>query len=725
MKSSWLLVAVLVAGCGDNSDECGSGTTVVHGVCIPSATCGSGTMADSNGVCVPDGTVVCGAGTIFDPTAGTCVIDPTACQNGTVLIDGMCVDPNRGLVVDVEEGPEPNGLGLLEPSQNPAGIITTLNPIGGPGLVIHGHIDPFQDANNDGFLDPDVDAYLVDVTAPTLVHITAAGGVGVTAGFYVAPHVASGPLQHWQRVGMNLGGDTSKRQLYLPAAGEYVLAIADSRTLYQLVTAQTISGAPGGPDGDYYITIDQLDTPDPTLLAVTNQTATDTSTIGPEETKFYTVPMLTGLNAVTVDVPSSAVLGSVAVLKNGAYQETATETQDPVFGDTPASELVGGYRGVDLSLIVVEPAYDLAPGPVAYTLTVATRDAARSFVGAAAVTELSNTPSDAPVDLANYNQFLVGTATVDATVGLSITWTHPVRGNLLDENGDLAAEFVDTGDTADTWTTYNGLLRLKTAGMYYFVVYDPAGAPGTTTLDADTTFESLTTGTVASGTPTGQLAFSAFFENTFLYTPSAAWETYDSTGVNSGGQNVELLDAALAYGRLDAFSLDGGTIVDPPQNQFLNDNDPEGGGAHGRILLDDHVTAYLAKVTALAPTASPTFSLAFGPRTFTDLGTLGATAVTSANHALDGTNQPTYFLYRSAPTTPSTITVHPQVPASLDTQFQLVARDESALGPVVDTTNTGDDVTSGVLSTTGWSAFVVTATTPPSDPELFDVTVTH
>ena len=155
--SPWVLIATLGFGCGDNSDECGPGTTAVDDVCVPSAMCGHrGTIVDPvTGACLPDGSVVCSNGTILDPATGVCVIDPNACQNGTVLIDDACVDPTKNLTIDVEEGPEPNGLGVLEASPNPAGIVASLKPVGGAGVVIHGHIDPVRDADQDGVIDPD------------------------------------------------------------------------------------------------------------------------------------------------------------------------------------------------------------------------------------------------------------------------------------------------------------------------------------------------------------------------------------------------------------------------------------------------------------------------------------------------------------------------------------------------------------------------------------------
>src|SRR5438445_12128105 len=135
-----LTVIAVASGCGDNSRSCGDGTIDKSGYCVPSA---------------PDTGVACGLGTALDPVTGTCQIDPASCQNGTVLIDAACVDPTVGMIVDLQEGPEPNGLGVIEASDARAGTIE-LKAAG--AFVVHGTIAPFADAHGNGQLDPDLDA---------------------------------------------------------------------------------------------------------------------------------------------------------------------------------------------------------------------------------------------------------------------------------------------------------------------------------------------------------------------------------------------------------------------------------------------------------------------------------------------------------------------------------------------------------------------------------------
>jgi hypothetical protein len=58
----------------------------------------------------------------------------------------------------------------------------------------------------------------------------------------------------------------------------------------------------------------------------------------------------------------------------------------------------------------------------------------------------------------------------------------------------------------------------------------------------------------------------------------------------------------------------------------------------------------------------------------------------------------------------------------LNTQFRRVNNDETPLGPVVDNP-TGDDVGRMIQAGTGWTAFIVTAVTPPATAQQYDVTV--
>ncbi len=351
--AAMLLVA---AGCGDNSQECGPGTIDKDGVCVPSAMCGPGTTDSGMGTCIPDGTSVCADGTKFDPATDRCLLDPNACQGGTILVGNACVDPTTQLTVDLEEAFEPNGLGLLgEASTTPAGVFVP-NPVGGSPFVIHGHIRPFEDANGDGQIDPDIDTYEVMVTAPTVLRITAIGLGGIDGGFVAVDMDTSGALGTWQRLGFDLSGTASRRDLYLPSAGTYLIGIADARTL-------VIPGsAAGGDNAEYYVTVEMLDVPTPSPLALAASNASATGTIG-SAVSLYTITLPTGTATIKLAMPAVQALASEVIAAGDAVIAVANETGMPA----TASLAVTGPSD---TTIVVDDVVNYAVEPVPYTLTI-------------------------------------------------------------------------------------------------------------------------------------------------------------------------------------------------------------------------------------------------------------------------------------------------------------------------------------------------------------------
>jgi hypothetical protein len=362
-----LLVSVTLGcalGCGDNSQECGPGTVDEDGVCVPAANCGFGTTRDEEtGECVPDGSIVCSDGTVFNALTGRCEIDPDSCRDGTVLINNACVDPTNGLVIDLQEGPEPNGLDIIEASPAQAGNIV-LKPQGTP-FVVHGTLDPWRDTNNDTLLDPDVDTYLVGVAGPTLLQMTSDGVHGITAGFIAVAQVPStDPLASWKRWGTKLTGDASRRQLYLPKAGTYRIAVADVRTLSEYLSDGTATAAPGGDDGDYFLSLTDLGVPTITTLPAN----TIAGTVDGNALQFFQSAPGTGVTQATLAMPSDLAVASVIVMVNGTLRGFADETSQP------ARVMTGGLSTGDTTFVVVDWTFDISPSPTMYTLSVNTQN---------------------------------------------------------------------------------------------------------------------------------------------------------------------------------------------------------------------------------------------------------------------------------------------------------------------------------------------------------------
>ena len=707
----FLLVAMLVGtGCGDNSKDCGPGTVDKDGVCIAADACGAGTTPDVvTGQCVPDGSMICTDGTVFDPNTSTCKPDPSLCQDGTVLVGGQCIIPGT---VDLDEGPEPNGLGLLgEASNNPAGTVT-LKPVG-EHFVLHGHINPYQDVDGDGLNDPDVDAYTVTVTGPSLLHVTADGLHGLAAGFVAVSNVDS--LINWTRFGINLASDTSDRQLFLPAAGTYVIAISDTRSLFLQ------GGAAGNPMAEYYVTIDALAMPAPTPL--TGNTVT--GTIG-GEVQFYTPAMGTGINDVLLDMPQTQANASVITLDATAFKGFADESTDLFGFPLPAEMAAGGFTAPDSAIVVVDDTYNYAIGPAQFTLTVTPSDATplSTTGGTVSQTEQTNTQPATTMDVPLLNQFYFDTTAPDQTVGIAITWNHAVRGSLLDGGLNFVAEFTTYGSSDATWTTYRGLLRIQKPGRYYFFVYDPTGSAGTTQLSATSTITLISPNAITESTPTGDHTFDpAFLATAFTYDRGTTdpWQTFNATGANTGGERVTWYDPATAYGRLDVLPASSGAqageVTPIFQRQYT-----EAGGAIGRIVLDDPASYYVTVNALVARASAQTFNLTFDKRAIIDLGTIasGDTA-SAANNPLGGATTTGYVLFRSDAGAPATITVHSHG-VTLDTRFTLINADETAAGAAINSSITGNDTTT-MMPVKGWTAFVVTGTTTPPTTQQYDVSV--
>jgi hypothetical protein len=350
----YLVFVLALAGCGDNSQECGPGTIDQDGVCVPAPPCGLGTVDNGSGQCVPDGTTVCGQGTRLDPTTGQCQLDPNACQDGTIPIGEACVDPTTQLVADLEEGPEPNGRGVLgEVSASPAGVVVP-HPVGAMPYVIHGQLLPFEDADGDGQLDADVDTYQVTVTVPTLLRITAIGLRGVDGGFVALDQVpATDPMSRWLRYAYDTQASASRRDLYLPVPGTYAIAIADARTLVLPGSSAT---------GEYYVTIDQLSVPVPMSVPVSAGSATVSGTTGGAAVSYELI-LPTGTATIRLAMPAVQAQASELALVGAVVRAVADE------GSTAATASLVTTGPTD-TVVVVDDVVDYAPAPVAYTLTV-------------------------------------------------------------------------------------------------------------------------------------------------------------------------------------------------------------------------------------------------------------------------------------------------------------------------------------------------------------------
>ena len=706
-----LALAALVAGCGDNSKECGPGTANVAGVCTSVSSCGTGTKDDGTGTCVPDGTVVCTGGTKFDAATGQCQIDPSACQDGTVLIGTACVDPASGPMVDVEEGAEPNGLGVLgETSTAPAGLVT-LKASG--TTVIHGKIIPV-DRDGDGRRDADVDAYVFSTPGPAYLHVTADGVHGLVGGFLAFANGVStaDPLASWQRLGITLTSDTAKRDLFVPSAGTYVLAIADSRSL--VLGASPAGADANAPAFEYYVSITAQPIPQPTALTLTGGKAVVTGTLDPGSVKFYTMAMGHGLNDVTMEAPpagpdpSDSVNASVVVLADSTFRNVGREHQVIFFGQAftlPAELVEGGFTGSETALVVADTEYDWNIDPTPFRLSITTSDAMPLPTGGTATeTLITNSP---PSPFTTLNWFYVDVATAGQTDAFELAFNVPVDAVLLDQHARIVAPFtwLQGQPTGNTMTAYQGLIRFPQPGRYYFGVYDPAGTPGTSQIIATSSFAPLATPVVAVGTPLASVPVAAGVGATAVRFDGSTspWDVFRISGTSTGAIDATYYALGDAFGRLDPVDIVGlGSHAPDPAPLFAHTY-PEAGDAVDRILLDDPSPQYYVHVRP-ATAGSVTFD--FAAQSFTDIGTLAPPAI--AMRTGSATATPQRYLLRTTRGDRVTLTVHP-TSAAATLAVDLLANDESVLRTFSAPAAGSDASLAYIQAGKGWTALQVTS----------------
>lgn len=686
-----------LAGCGDNSKTCGPGTEDVDGVCT-----GSG-----GGQCT-DGTIL---------VDDHCEIDPNSCQDGTVLMGDQCVDPATHTAT-IEEAVEPNALGLFgEDSNDPAGEIA-LKPVG-EHFTIHGKIIPFQDADGDGQLDADVDSYLLNVTAPTMISVSADGLHGLAGGF-VAIAAASGsdPLASWTRFGVNPAGDTAKRQIYLPAAGTYLIAIADSRSLF------LTGAAPGGTTElpmEYYVTVDQL-TATPTTLTPTGGVASSSGQLTPGEVKLFSVTMGEGINDAELDMTIDQVQESMVIANTRASATTvrAVVDGDPGIGATAGTQLLG-IRANDSQVIVVDTVFDYANAPYDYDLTVNVRGAVGLSTNGGNIMQ--------PADDIDFSTFYYDVSAGGLLTGMNLSFDRPVAGVIVDQDFFIYSRFSYNGSGfAATFTSYKGLLKHFEPGRYYFLVFDPEfdSAAGPDDIVATSTYGTVETVAVTKGTPLADQMTNAYGSNPFTYTSQSAtapWQLFNATGTGTGAITGTFYRPDAA-GRLDSLALSPACTAcnDSPAALFTHTYAENGSTPRGRILLDDTVASYFVKVR---PATAGTFSLDFKDQTYTNVGPLTVgTPQTEADQVLDNTVTVQRYLVRTANENRLSTTVHPHPGVLIDTRINPINADESAKGSAINNGGiNADDTWTVTQGGAGWTAFTVTAPATQLLGGAFDLTV--
>lgn len=607
-----LLASLGLVGCGDdggNTTTCGEGTVLMGTMCVPDGPdveCGTGTVL-MGGACVPDGSVICEQGTVFED--GQCVVDDTACAPGTVLIGGQCVPEDETLTADLDEAAEPNDM---------AGAGQFTVPAVGSMTTIHGCITPRAGVR-------DEDVWIMQATGPTAIEITADGVGGLAAGFIVQDNGIA-TLPTYFRAGINLVGDTSRRQVFLPTAGTYLLVMDDSRAIL-------VDEVAGNEDTCYYATIEGIALPAATALTVPTETGTDS---GDLRVLSYT-PDASGDILRTVLASGSPSLSPAFVVMRG---NTLLASTGPVAATATTAAIApqwteGGMNAGEAIQIIVDHQYNFSPNGAPYTFSSLELAAQALPTDGSMVTVTGRRPATGGfTDLTMLSYLYFDVTGNGAIVQWNLTSSialdmFVVRKNLLTNTTFQVHAIYDAPGGGGRTTFNNEFTRYLTAGRYYLIVQNPAGtAMIGETYTITSTLTPIAPTALTYDTPaTAQAlpAAGAAFHTIDLNNPS--WIEIAATGTNWGAGNV----------RVAAFDPAGeGWIGVNYAAAFTGDQPPTGAAPFGRVTHGD-TRDFIVRVSATAtPDAGATYDLEIRDRPHTLVaGTPGA-PVTRTGEPLAG-----------------------------------------------------------------------------------------
>lgn len=221
---------------------CGAGTELDPntGECeLAEAGCGTGLAFDGDtGVCVPTAEI-CDSGTAFDSDSGLCL--PDACQEGDVLVNGICMSPAEELALDADT----TGFEQNDPALGGSPELITMPAVDADPFVFVGNIDAPTDVDGDGSLDQDVDVYEFDAFEGDWFEIMVQ-----STGLEAPAFKVEGPNDYvrWSAVGVS--GDAA-RSIIIPEDGTYTITVLPSIVLQSEGEVSLVGGDDWGFVGSF------------------------------------------------------------------------------------------------------------------------------------------------------------------------------------------------------------------------------------------------------------------------------------------------------------------------------------------------------------------------------------------------------------------------------------------------------------------------------------------
>lgn len=641
LRNTLLLLALTapLAACGGDDGE-GDGTT-----------CGAGTVySDVLKACVPDGSNLCSGNTRFDTEMQKCVVDPTLCAEGTVLVGDECLPFDDTLTGDVDEGAEPND-SFYEGT--PAAITF---PAVDDTVTFKGCITG-EDFDDDGVADADIDQFAFQVSGPTVIEVTVDGVGGLVGAFLVEPADTQLQDDSWQRFGFNVSADIARRQIFLPKAGGYFLGVSDFRAL-------TNGVANGNEKTCYFGSLKALSLPAAGAFTLGSPTAA--SFAAPE---FYAGTAEEGdvFDLIVAADPDTAATEPVSpafvALKDGAYYSSGAAD----VGELAQSSLYGLRDGQAVTVVV----------DYVYSLSAKETVDAVLLVSEFAVEELGEDDAFDVVHDAEspwLGRFFEGTAGDVAFLGFDSE--EDVIAVVLDPDGLPVATLCDEGcDGASAW------YQLPKDGNYYFLF-----RAADEELDDNTTYGLEVSR--ASVTPT-DVTFGMNY-NVSLADNDRAFFALDVSGTDwlsfeaSALQNLPAV--RVQFFPLGATGALGSELPAAFTYSATADSFP------GRVTQGENDVWLVSVGDGATWEGDETFGFKVAERAFTDLGTLSeASPLAAASHATPSGDSK-YFLASATPGSKFTITLDP------DTALDVALAVYNADGSVLDEADEGGDNTNEVTT---------------------------
>ena len=593
--------------------ECGTGTIAMGGECVADLDCGTGTTQMGN-ECVPDGSVICSGNTVFDGESGTCVVDESACSEGTVFVveAGECIPFDDSLVADITETAEPN-----DPSFSDTAMISPFElPAVGDTVTLGGCVEP-ADFDEDGVTDADLDFFIFEVSGPTTLDIRTDGVGGLSAGAIV---LGLSDANYLRGVVDNTN-DGAEKTIFLPRAGQYAIAVSDSRTLVPLLLGETVLPA-GGTGACYFVQVTGAELP-----ASSATLSLSTPRVGP----FQDSPIVYEVESTMAQL-FFANLNELDDEDQPVDFVTIAGTISAMSGDNYLGSLGPPFQvGVETVTIVLETIYNLSLDPIESELEI-TGQPVQDFPESGDVTLTKTAEDFGPFDSLQYLTF-------DGTAGdvahLSFDSVDSLIAVVIAPDGSLAfpcgSGFFGLLSCSDSDDDY----LITTTGRHLFGFFNEDVAVGddytVTVSRAATTPTALTLGTAAAGA---------------LDIDDSAWFSLPASAADW-----------LEYMLSDLVGLTEGVVrfyaTTEPEFGILGADIPQADGeaadpSFQRIYLGE-ADSFLIEVTDPgAIDGTETFNLTASEVTFTDLGTVSeATSVSRMGEMLTS-GDPAFYLVRAA-----------------------------------------------------------------------------